>query len=211
MAEGPSKIRQGRPVSIPMEVEVAVDDHHDHDHDRARHDHDDDHSYDYDHDQDRDRSRYHEYDRDQGHGSSGGFASQPGEGRSFSPTEEWMILADRRMERLEAKIDRMTEAVDQFNGQLHTLLTEMPTRKGINLYLVGGLVGGLAVGLAIMGITIGGLVSGLTSLKSEPTQLSAPQSQAPIIIQMPPGAMSSGSLVTPLSPLPAPPAGSGGH
>jgi tetrahydromethanopterin S-methyltransferase subunit B len=205
MAEGPSKIRQGRPVAIPMEVEVAVDDQHDPDH--ARHDHD----YDYDHDSDRDR--YHEYDRDQGRGSGGAFASPSGEGRSFSPTEEWMILADRRMERLEAKIDRMTEAVDQFNGQLHTLLTDMPTRKGINLYLVGGLVGGLAVGLAIMGITIGGLVSGLTSLKSEPAQLSAPQSQAPIIIQMPPGAMSSGSLATPLPPLPlpAPSAGSGGH
>lgn len=157
-----------------------------------------------------------DHERDPGFGH--GFSPKAEDSGGFGPAEEWMILADRRMERLEAKIDRLNEAVDQFNGQLHTLLTVMPTRSGINLYLVGGLIGGLAVGLAIMGITIGGFVGGLTSLRPEPAPLAgpsyAPQPQAPIIIQMPAGSMPSGTVATPLAPMPSPlpplPA-SGGH
>ncbi len=194
MAEGSSRTRQGRPTPpieerpVPIEVEIA------------------------------DPPRIETAHRDHTHGypqaDDGRTFGQAGDGRGFSPVEEWMILADRRMERLEAKIDRLGEAVDQFNGQLHTLLTDMPTRSGINLYLVGGLVGGLAVGLAIMGITIGGLVGGLTSLRPEPAQQSgpsyAPPPQAPIIIQMPSGQMPlgplpSGAIVSPSAPVPASP------
>ncbi len=129
-----------------------------------------------------------------------GFALETEEDRRLGEIEEWMIRADRRLERVEAKLDRLGAAIDQLNTQLGTVLAEMPTRKGINLYLVGGLIGGLAVGLAIMGITIGGIVGGLSSLKPEPATMAAPaypmpQAQAPIIIQMP-----SGASVQPMAP-----------
>ena len=151
---------------------------------------------------------------DGGHESESDFALESDEDRHFNQIEEWIILADRRLERLDARIERLTVAVDQMNAQLSAVLTEMPTRRGVNLYLVGGLVGGLAVGLAIMGITIGGFVGGLSSLKpNAASQVSAPpvaypqQPQAPIIIQMPsnalsgalPGALSQ-PVAIPLSP-----------
>lgn len=129
--------------------------------------------------------------------------------------EDWIIVADRRMERLDAKIDRLGAAVDQLNLQLGELLNDMPTRKGINLYLVGGLVGGLAVGLAIMGITIGGFVGGLSSLRPEGGQAAAPAypapAPAPIIIQMPSGSLpGTGAVVAPAQPaLPTAPGSAG--
>jgi hypothetical protein len=132
-------------------------------------------------------------DSEHGHGPAGGrkeFILETEEEHQFEQIEEWILLADRRLERLDAKIDRLGAAIDQMSHRLESVLTEMPTRRGINLYLVGGLIGGLAVGLAIMGITIGGFVGGLSSLRGEPAQMApAPaypsQPQAPIIIQMP--------------------------
>jgi hypothetical protein len=143
---------------------------------------------------DRDQGAGHDHgqDHDPIGAPSGGFPLETEYDRRFGQIEEWMILADRRLERLDAKIDRLGATIDQLNTQLQTVLVDMPTRSGINLYLVGGLVGGLAVGLAIMGVTIGGFVGGLSSLKPEPAQQpSAPSyaaPQAPIIIQMPAGA-----------------------
>lgn len=123
--------------------------------------------------------------------------------RRLHQVEEWVILVDRRLERMDAKIDRLAEAVDHLSAQIN----DMPSRANINYYLVGGIVGGLAVGLAIMGVTIGGIVGGLSSLRPDyaaPVAAPAPaQAPAPIIIQMPPGAMLPGMGVpgaTPATP-----------
>ncbi|MEI6560141.1 MAG: hypothetical protein WCO00_17220 [Rhodospirillaceae bacterium] len=168
-----------------------------------------------DHGLDRDRDR----ERDHRHGAAAAapaddFAPENDDERRLAQIEEWTALADRRLDRLDSKIDRLAVALDQLNTQLNAVLTEMPTRRGINLYLVGGLVGGLAVGLAIMGITIGGFVGGLSSLKPEAAQLAGPnpyqQAQPqPIIIQMPPGALSGLPLQMPQQQ-PQPPAAAGG-
>jgi len=144
-------------------------------------------------------------------GRHDGIADDDEDGR-LGQIEDWILLADRRMERLDGKIDRLGAAIDELNGQLGKLLAEMPTRRGINLYLVGGLIGGLAVGLAIMGITIGGFVGGLSSLRPEmgrslaPAAYPAQPQQAPIIIQMPPGALSGTSLPALPAVVPAAPA-----
>ena len=175
-----------------------------------------------DHPPERERDR--ERDRDHRHGPAAhgpathgtateDFPPENDDERRLARIDEWTALADRRMDRLDTKIERLAVALDQLNSQLNAVLTEMPTRRGINLYLVGGLVGGLAVGLAIMGITIGGFVGGLSSLKPEAAQLAAPggyqQSQPqPIIIQMPPGAL-SGMPAQVLPPLAAPSSASG--
>ena len=142
------------------------------------------------------------------HGTaSDDFPPENDDERRLAQIEAWTVVADRRLDRLDAKIDRLGGALDQLNSQLNAVLTEMPTRRGINLYLVGGLVGGLAVGLAIMGITIGGFVGGLSSLKPEGAQMAGPgayqQQPQPIIIQMPPGAL-SGMSAPMAQPLPVP-------
>ncbi|MEI6985825.1 MAG: inorganic phosphate transporter [Rhodospirillaceae bacterium] len=69
------------------------------------------------------------------------FSIESDEDRQLAQIEEWLIMTERRLERLDAKIDRLGGAIDQLNTQLAAVLTEMPTRKGINLYLVGGLIG----------------------------------------------------------------------
>ncbi len=149
-----------------------------------------------------------ERERDHRHAPShDDFPPENDDERRLARIDEWTALADRRLERLDTKIDRLAVALDQLNSQFNAVLTEMPTRRGINLYLVGGLVGGLAVGLAIMGITIGGFVGGLSSLKPEAAQLAAPnayqqQPPQPIIIQMPAGAMQG--MVPMVSPSLAP-------
>ena len=168
-----------------------------------------------DHPPERERDR----ERDHRHGpaahgtATDDFPPENDDERRLARIDEWTALADRRMDRLDTKIERLAVALDQLNAQLNAVLTEMPTRRGINLYLVGGLVGGLAVGLAIMGITIGGLVGGLSSLKPEAAQLAAPggyqqSPPQPIIIQMPPGSM-PGFAPQVAQPLPAPPPVSG--
>lgn len=125
--------------------------------------------------------------------------------RRLHQVEEWVILVDRRLERMDAKIDRLTEAVEHLGAQMG----EMPARTNINYYLVGGIVGGLAVGVAIMGVTIGGIVGGLSSLRPDyaaPAAVQAPApaaAPAPIIIQMPSGAMLPGMVnpaATPAAP-----------
>ena len=155
----------------------------------------------------RDRDR----DREHRHAPADDYPPENDDERRLAAIESWTGVADRRLDRLDARIERLAVALDQLNSQLNAVLTEMPTRRGINLYLVGGLVGGLAVGLAIMGITIGGFVGGLASLKPEAAQLAAPaagysaQPPQPIIIQMPPGALQgSGGMVMPVSPVPPP-------
>ncbi len=163
------------------------------------------------------RERVHERERERGHRHSappGDFSPENDDERRLAQIEEWTAIADRRLDRLDSKIDRLAVALDQLNSQLNAVLTEMPTRRGINLYLVGGLVGGLAVGLAIMGITIGGFVGGLSSLRSNnvpmmsPSVAPAPANPAPIIIQMPQGmGMMPGTMV----PAPSAPATGTGH
>ncbi|MEI8396390.1 MAG: hypothetical protein WCF85_16780 [Rhodospirillaceae bacterium] len=152
-------------------------------------------------------------DDDESEQAGGGrhdFALENEEEQRLGQIEEWIMLADRRLERLDAKIDRLGAVIDQLNTQLGTVLADLPTRRGINLYLVGGLIGGLAVGLAIMGITIGGFVGGLASLRPEAAPASAPAynypppSQAPIIIQVPSGSI-TGTVPAP-QPVAAPPA-----
>ena len=163
---------------------------------------------------DRERERGDRSERDHRHGPAahspppGDFPPENDDERRLAAIESWTAVADRRLDRLDTKIERLAVALDQLNSQLNAVLTEMPTRRGINLYLVGGLVGGLAVGLAIMGITIGGFVGGLSSLKPEAAQMAGPgtyqQSQPqPIIIQMPPGAL-PGMSAPMAQPLPAP-------
>ena len=148
----------------------------------------------------RERERGDRGERDHRHGAAGhgtaadDFPPENDDERRLAAIESWTAVADRRLDRLDTKIERLAVALDQLNSQLNAVLTEMPTRRGINLYLVGGLVGGLAVGLAIMGITIGGFVGGLSSLKPEAAQMAAPggyqqSPPQPIIIQMPPGSM----------------------
>ncbi|MEI7609856.1 MAG: hypothetical protein WCJ64_20945 [Rhodospirillaceae bacterium] len=167
------------------------------------------------HERERGRERDRERDHRQGpaadrHGAAPAdeFENENDDERRLAAVAAWTAVADRRLDRLDTKVERLAVALDQLNSQLNAVLTEMPTRRGINLYLVGGLVGGLAVGLAIMGITIGGLVGGLSSLKPEAAQMApaggyASQQPQPIIIQMPPGAL--GGMPAQMAPsLPAP-------